>query len=78
MGHFVFDVLPEERLPPTWEDALWDEPDQGTIKVDVFTLLPVFEGYANADFYYQDGFAKQVRTCTEQRLRTRFPKSYPK
>ncbi len=75
--NFTFDVVEAERLPPTRNDALIHEPDEGVVQVTVNTLVPVFDGSRTADLYYKDGFAKQA-WVTEIALRRRFPLSYPK
>ena len=74
----VIRILDEERLPPSWDEPITGEPDNGTICIDIVDkLLPIFSGGARVDFYYEDGFAKHLRYVSEAQLRRRFPKSYP-
>ena len=74
---FVFDVIPEERTAFLPFADFPAEHTDGTIRVCVDKLVPVFNGYATVECYYRDGFAKTGR-ATEATLRRRFPKSYPK
>ena len=73
----TFRVIPEEKLPPTWEDEIYGEPEQGTVMVEL-TAASTSGGhtYCTCNFYYEDGFAKRV-VCKEWQLEERFPKSYP-
>lgn len=69
MSVHVFKVIPEEFLPPAWEDQL--DGENGAVQVEV---IGTTERYVYFDVYYRDGFAKRL-TETLDRLKSRFPKS---